>query len=139
MKHLLFFIGLFFFSIAGHSAPPTERLTIELSQQTDSACSNNYSTTEPAIPGSCIQYKIHLSNHSAEILRDLQITGKIPEYTELHQAPSLISEHQTRQTIPYTIEKGIEQAGETLHIRLEELLPMREQAIIIEYQVKIDE
>lgn len=139
MKHLLFFIGLFFFPIAGYSAPPAELLAIELSQQTDSACSNNYSTTEPAIPGSCIQYQIHLSNHSAEILRDLKITGKIPEYTQLHQVPSLISEHQTRQTMPYTIEKDIEQAGATLHIRLEELLPTREQATIIEYQVKIDE
>lgn len=139
MTRLLLFISLVFSSVIAHTTPLVEPLSIELSHRTDATCTNHYTDTDSAIPGGCIQYQIQLTNHSPDTLRNLSITGKIPQHTQLHQAPSLIAENQIAESLPYTIEKGTVQKGKILHVTLTELLPSTVQATIIQYHVKIDE
>ncbi|CAA6802364.1 MAG: Unknown protein [uncultured Thiotrichaceae bacterium] len=116
-----------------------EPLTIRLLQMTDSSCSNNYTNTDITIPDGCIQYQIHLSNTFPEVLRNLSIVSKIPQYTHLQQTPLLIINDQPPQKVTYSIQQHPEQDGDTLRMTLKELHPTTEQATIIQYSVKIDE
>jgi hypothetical protein len=94
-----------------------------------------YDIATPIPPGGCLRYRVVARNNSREVLRDVTIFEKTPEYSTLKRGPGCMVEQGGTPGIL----GGISNDGETgeLSLRVPALAPTR--AIRLEFCVKVNQ
>lgn len=131
----LVLILLLALSIQGSLHAQTSPVTVTLHAAVDKNCDGSAETanTDTALPGSCIIYTLTTVNNSTAPIYNLNINGEIPKHTRLFQ--QLWLDHDIFAYPQTRTDKN----KSHISIRLDKLEKGEENAIVLQYAVKIEE
>lgn len=120
-------ISLQSYIIYAHASP----VEISLQQAIDSNCDGITEEKLQATPGACIIYSITTTNNSNSTLYNLNISGRIPEYTRLYQPIILEDNMLTHKSTQ------IEKDNHIIKSQLGKLEPGENHAVVLRYAVQV--